>query len=411
MASPTQSTSDHRVLLVTRRFWPHCDDAIGRLCSFAEGLRDEGFAPSIVAARYAASWPQEMTYRELPIFRPASAPRGDWSNGLYLRALAKWLREHGPRFALFYADNMRDEGASVVDAAAKQETPSVVRLGSSGAFSDAHWASMSRGNRRSFQEAIQATSIVAPDAAAARHALASGADREAVHRIDDGFPHILRRSDEAKQAALRALKSMNHDLTALAGERVVIVDGRMDEHSGMHEVAEWFASVASVQSNVRLWFFGDGPARESLHRLLCDLGIRHLTAMPGTMGPVAELFQVADAWIACTDTDGLEHQVPMAISAGVPCAVLDTAVTRARLAAAQKSIHWYRSGSPNTLPSVMNALLHDHAQALQDASVLQHDVIQRESRTMSIKKVATLFRALIEKHSVSHSQPTQGAAS
>ncbi|XZE52024.1 glycosyltransferase family 4 protein [Planctomycetaceae bacterium SH139] len=388
------SHNELAVLLVTRRFWPHANDAAGRLASLAEGLRERGVRPTLLAARFAASWPSELSFREFEVVRPVAAPRGDWSAALYVRGLTRWLREQAPRFDVLYADNMREEGAAVVDAALRSRRAAVVRCGGVGAWSDVAWAGQSRGNRRTFQDCLKAATLLAPDAAAARGLISSGAKREQVLRCDDGVPAVIRRGTERQLAARAALQAINHDLLVPAGGRVVLVVADMHERAGLLDVAAGIVPLLEKDNELRVWFVGDGPQRELLHRTLVEAGIRHRVAMPGCFGHVDELLLASDVYVLPNVADGLEHRMPMAIASGVPVAIVNTVETRARFGGQAAELHWFEAENPATFTDALSSILNDYEQAEQRALTLRECLRQSQPREQQIDMLLRRLRQL-----------------
>lgn len=356
------------ILMATRRFWPHTDDAVGRLTQLADGLRRGGARPTILAARYAASWPRALDYREIPTFRPVAAPRGDWSGALYQRGLARWLREHVAEFDILYADSMREEGAAIVEAALRAEVPSVVRCGGSGGASDGQWANSSRAARRCFNLCLRADALVAPTAAAARALIACGAAAERVHRIDDGVPPGPRRDEASIAAARVSLALANGDLHVPRGGRVVMCTARMDASSGVMLLAEAIIPLCERWPELRVWFIGDGPQREMLHGFLQSHAIRGMTALPGCFGHIDELLRAADVLVVPSDADALEHRLPAAIGAGLPVVVVDTPETRSLLGIAAKDIPMFATGDVGEMRRALITSIEDPRQAARRAA-------------------------------------------
>lgn len=372
------------ILMVTRRFWPHTDDATGRLAVLAEGLRRSGARPALMAPRYSAAWPSALVYREIPVHRPVAAPRGDWSSALYQRGLARWLREHVSEYDAVYADNMRDEGAAVVDAAIRGGIPSIVRCSGTGENSDAQWASGSRSARRLFNQCLRGGGLIAPTALAARALIACGAPPAKVHRIDDGVPAGPRRDEPLVAAARACLALANSDLRVPKGGRVVLCPASLDTASGVLQLAEAIVPLCERWPDLRVWFIGDGPSRERLHGFLREHGIREATALPGCFGHVEELLRAADIMVLPSDSDSLEQRLPAALGAGVPTIVPDTPETRSLLGPAAQDVATFVPGNMLDLRRVLRASIEDYSQMQQRAADARGTLRQLNPRERSI---------------------------
>lgn len=399
------------VLIATRRFWPHTDDAVGRLTQLADGLRRGGVSPTFLTARYAASWPTALDYREIPTFRPIAAPRGEWSAALYQRGLARWLRQHADQYDILYADAMREEGAAIVEAALRAEIPSVVRCGGTGHASDAHWAGSSRAARRCFNLALRADLLIAPTAAAGRALLSCGAAVERVHRIDDGVPSGPRRDDASIASARACLAIANGDLHVPQGGRVVVCTARMEPDAGVMLLAEAIVPLCQRWPELRVWFIGDGAQREMLHSFLQDHAVRGMTALPGCFGHIDELLRAADLVVVPSDADGLEHRLPAAMGAGLPAVVVDTAETRSLLGAATKDVSLFAEGDVADLRRALATVIKDPDAARRHATAARHVLRRQSPRERSVAAHLKWFRRLARKTQPTDLGHSTGAAS
>jgi len=236
--------------------------------------------------------------------------------------------------------------------------------------------------------------MLAPDAAAARGLVSSGAKREQVLRSDDGIPEVIRRSSERQLAARAALQAINHDLLVPSGGRVVLVVADMHERSGLLDVAAGIVPLIEQDDDLRVWFVGDGPQRELLHRKLSEAGIRHRVAMPGCFGHVDELLHASDAYVVPTAADGLEHRLPLAIAAGLPMAIVNTVETQARYGGHATELQWFEAENPATLTDALSSILNDYEQAEQRALALRASLRQSQPREQQIDALLRRFRQL-----------------
>jgi hypothetical protein len=118
-----------QVLLVTRRFWPHCGyDSAASLLALATGLQRRGMTIEVLTPRYAATWPETFSLREITVHQHAAAPRSDWSMGRYVRHITSWLKENAKSYDLIYTDAIRDETIAIIDAARGTNVATLARV-------------------------------------------------------------------------------------------------------------------------------------------------------------------------------------------------------------------------------------------------------------------------------------------
>jgi glycosyltransferase involved in cell wall biosynthesis len=403
------AASAAHVLLVTRRFWPLTDDAAGRLITLAEGLRRSGVEATILAARFASSWPTEFTFREVPVVRPLTAPRGDWSGGIYQRGLLRWLREQAEQYDVIYADCMREEGAAVVEAGEQAGRPTIVRCGGCGGAGDWIHAARSRTARRSFNTSLRASALIAPHVAAERALIASGADRGRIHRINDGIPPAIRRDGSDVAAARAALASINGDLYVPNQGSVVLICTRLSESNGIFVVADAIAPLCEDDPTLRVWFVGEGPQREQLHHFLSDRAVRGATALPGSFWHIDELMRAANLMIVPSDEDNLEHRLSMAIAAAVPVAMVDTPVTRGLFADPQRppqQISTFSANDRDGLRQLIRSVIDAPIERGRDAIAVRNRLRRQMPREHSIEAHGRLINQLRDARNVD--DPTGG---
>jgi hypothetical protein len=396
------------VLLVTRRFWPHTNDGTGRLAMLAEGLRRGGQYPTIMAARYAASWPTEFDYREVRVVRPVAAPRGEWSGALYGRGLQRWLREHVAQYDVVYSDNMREEGAAVVEAARVGGVPCVVRCSGTGWNSDCSWANDSRHARRHLQIAMQANAIVAPFASSARQLVAWGADRSLIHRIPEGIPSIARHDEGVIEAARAALADVNTDLRVPRNGRVMLVTVPLTHESNIWTVVDALPKLIETYSNLRVWFVGDGPLREVIHERLRHLAIRDAVSMPGSIGHVDELLKASDIVVVPSEGECLEHRVPSAIGAGLPLVVAELPDIRASLGPAANEVCTFPPHASTALITQVMSILNNYSEASAQAAEIRNTLRRQLPREHSIESHLQLFLQLARSRKQIDNDPASG---
>lgn len=318
-----------RVLLIGRNFWPHGTiDSAGFLFQLACGLHRQGVHVEVASPRHSSAWPSELTVREILVHRPVAAPRSDWTMGRYIRQLTTWLRQAGRAYDLLLVDSIREESMAAIEAARSLGCPTIVRCSHWGEQSDPMWWRTSRSARRCGAIGKMADAVIAPSAASQRLLLADGYVAQRVERINNGFPTGPVRSLKTQRAARAALGAVNADLTARDDTKVVMCASRMTIDGGVQLLVKAASKLISQHRDLRLWFIGEGPARDRIYEHLRGEGIRASIAMPGSFCSMEELFVAADIFVQLDD-DGLEYLLPSAIGNEMPVVSVDNESTRA----------------------------------------------------------------------------------
>ena len=155
--------------MVGRRFWPHGSiDSAAFLYQLAIGLNRRGIDIEVMTPRYASSWPEELVIQEIPVHRPAAAPRSDWSMGRYVRHVTSWLRDHSGSFDVLLVDSIREESIAAIEAARTIGCATILRFGGWGVQGDWTYWQSSRAARRCSVIGKRAGCVISKNAASHR---------------------------------------------------------------------------------------------------------------------------------------------------------------------------------------------------------------------------------------------------
>ncbi|HBV64848.1 MAG TPA: hypothetical protein DEF45_17695 [Rhodopirellula sp.] len=404
-----------RVLLIGRRFWPHgSSDSACFLTELACAIRRGGMHVEVLTPRYASSWPEELVVREIPVHRPAAAPRSDWSTGRYLKHLTSWLQRHAPRFDALLVDAIREEAIAVTEVGKQLGIPVVLRCSGWGEASDPTWWKTSRAGKRSCNVAKNADAIVADGGINQRDLLAEGFVRERVHRINKGFPTFPTRTTRTRQLAREALGSVNSDLITSEQTPVLLCTSPMTRGGGINLLVNAAPHLINRYPDLRLWFIGDGPYRDWIYENLRGHGVRASIAMPGSFSDFTELCQAADVFCQPGD-DGLDYFLPTAISAELPLVCLRTPSTESLLSGPPSTqeatktgrghdstletdelVQWIDASTAKQTRLGVSRVLDDMDQARHGAAELRRSLLRSRPQTESVQSYMNLLENLVQ---------------
>lgn len=433
-----------RVLLVSRRFWPHGSlDKAGHPIQLASDLKRRGVLVEVLTPRYAASWAKQFCFREIPVHRPAMAPRSEWSMGRYVRHLTKWMREQAKHVDLILVDGAREEATAAIDAARILNCPVVVRVGIDEQQSDLDWWDDSRSGQRCANAISLADAIICSGATRHRRLISRGFSTQKIFRIDVGFGTASFADQAQRIAARQALAAINRDFHAPPDEPVVFcvcpmesVPKRMDQKKADDGIAVMVQSVQHIVARYPLahcWFIGDGSRRDSIYDTLRGDGVRSSIAMPGSFGNMDDVFAAADVYVQA-DEQGLDYFLPAAVSAHLPIVAADLPEVREvldsdsskRLHLVDSSvvgtnsdvsrptkdlIHWYDIGTPKTFRQAIRSVLDDMPHAQQDAATLYRQLVRARPQTTVVDDYENVFQKVIALRRSSNQGPSMGVIS
>lgn len=404
-----------RVLLIGRNYWPHGSyDAAGFLLELTAGLGRRGVHVEVLTPRFSAAWPDRINLGGITVHRPAPAPRRDWAMGRYVRQVSAWLREHGPSYDVWYCNAIAEDANAAVDAGRAVDRPVVLRHQGWGQQSDLSRWSHSRAGKRALAAAKQADRVVVSTVESQRALLGMGVSPARLERIDNGFAPGAPQTSTARAEARKALATANSDLAVSVDAPVVVCVGRMTSQSGMNRLARCAAELVARFANLRLWFIGDGPERETLYAALKADGVRASISMPGSFIDLDELLAAADVFVQ-TDHDGLDYFVRAAVSAELPLVMIDDEVTRAAIGLAANEVdpyvEWVREQSVGALRTAIEIVLDDLPQRRLVAAGLRRRLVRTRPLATSLDAYYNLFAGLAGREFNHRLQRSTGAAS
>ena len=318
--------------------------------------------------------------------------------GRYVRHLTQWLQERGAAYDALYCDAIREEAMAVVEAGRRLRLPTVLQLGGWGDNSDTAWWPTSRASRRVLRFARLADRVIVNSAASHRALLSEGIDASQLVRIDRGFAAGGGRTADARAAARRALVTANGDLATATDTPVIVCVGRMTAAAGMNQLAENVRFLVQRFPDLRVWFLGDGPHRETLYSNLRGDGVRASIAMPGSFVDLQDVLAAADLYVQ-TDHDGLDSFLPAAVSAELPVVMLDDTTTRdavhiSRGSPLEAHVSWFTGRSSKPLRDAIRYALENLPTRREGAAALRRSLTRQHPLSESIESHVRLFEQL-----------------
>ena len=92
----------------------------------------------------------------------------------------------------------------------------------------------------------------------------------------------------------------------------------MDRQKGLDILLRAFAIVRQAHPGARLRVVGDGPEREALQALACELGIESSCEFPGFLSDPLSAIEGADVYVLSSRWEGLPNSLLEALAVGLP---------------------------------------------------------------------------------------------
>ncbi|MCA9053551.1 MAG: glycosyltransferase family 4 protein [Planctomycetaceae bacterium] len=311
-----------RLLMVTPRYWPLVGDTERVTSRLAHEFCARGCSTTILTARWNNDWPASVVHRHAIVKRLPGSPRGGWTTFRYMRALARWVREHQNDFDVVYVMNLRQDAYAIAGALRAIGPPVVLRAQRAGATGDCYWQEHARFGGRIRKRCHGAAAIVASTEIGVEELLRAG--YSSIHQIEYGADEMEPRSAASRYHARVALADVNQDLEVAEFAPVAICVDRFTEGRGLAELIRAWFPIADRWPSAKLWLIGDGPLRDSLYEGIVDLGLRQQISMPGSFDELSELYHAADVFVSASTDFGTSQAMVEAMAAGLPIVASST---------------------------------------------------------------------------------------
>lgn len=298
------------LLIVTRRFWPHCGLTEMALSDLARNLKDAGHNVTVATIKWSRDWSDRVHFHDIPVIRFTRPLTGPWSSFRYARSLAKHLA--AKNYDGIIASGLGEE-ATAAARCADDMTAVVVRVDDAldGVAGQLH---------RKHVETCLATDAVITNSLAVAQRLTGLDQMPCVSVIPDG---IRIRTDELPsnedRLNIRAALSFAHPVLKIEPDQPLAVSCvRMNPGCGLSELVQAWPQVLARFPGARLWLMGDGPQAASIWQQIIRLDLVHSVMMPGFFDELDDLLIAADLYVhPCQDIQSGEGLL-RAMAVGTP---------------------------------------------------------------------------------------------
>ncbi len=109
----------------------------------------------------------------------------------------------------------------------------------------------------------------------------------------------------------------------LDGEKQIVFVGRVDPQKNLPHLVTAFAKVLQKKPNTRLRIIGDGNSKESLMKVIEELGIASRVSIEGINSHIEEVYATADVIALSSEYEGMPNCLIEAIGIGIPVVSYD----------------------------------------------------------------------------------------
>jgi glycosyltransferase involved in cell wall biosynthesis len=184
---------------------------------------------------------------------------------------------------------------------------------------------------------------------------------------------------------------------------VALYAGRLHESKGLFELVRAWARVTAQLPNARLWFAGEGPARDALLGEIAELGLDGRVVLCGAFDSVDDLLAAANLFVLPSWEEGMSLALLEAMAAGKPIVASDIPANRTLL---DDGVHGLLVPvrEPAPLAEALIRLLTQPELAARLALAARNRVIAEFNLTQRAAEHLELFERLVARRPASAAQ-------
>jgi glycosyltransferase involved in cell wall biosynthesis len=321
-----------RVILATRKFWPHVGGAEKFAAYLAEQLNEQGAAARIVTGRLDRDWPRRVDYRGVPVERLRHPGMKRWGTFRYMRALNQWLRKNVPTREpgnehiandLVCASMLKHAAYVAVGAMQGTRVPVILRAEDAGEKGDTRWHEKVVFGQRIRGRCQMADAIVAPSEQIIEELADAGFDRDRLHLIPNGVPIGPQVNEVRRKAARHALAAMAEHFEAPENGFAAVSTAGLDRTKGALDMVDAWKLVIDRVPNARLWLVGDGRDRGRVIDRIHKHSLKGRVILAGVFTDVDDLLHAADLFVLASHAEGMSIALLEAMAVGLPIVASD----------------------------------------------------------------------------------------
>jgi hypothetical protein len=316
--SVSESTSN-RLLIITRRFWPFADDHCHRLMHWAGHLREKGLQPSILTARWNASWPDVTDIRYLTVHRILPAPHSNWNESYLQKNMVQWLNLHAKEFDAIYVDRVDALLQILVSKCVAWDLPVVCRFTPN--ESTIGNAPAARLSPQVAAEVCKKCHVVTvTNASDHRYLISQGVLDSQIVRVEDPPAAWIHRTLESRMVSRRSLATLSADFVVPDPAAVISHIGATD-WSSLRQALDSICDLLDAGGLVRVWIVNPNISYSVIHEYLKDRGWHREVLIFDGFDDLDELARASDLLWVSNPSESVQFTLPLFLAASVPVIV------------------------------------------------------------------------------------------
>lgn len=375
-----------RILLVTQRFRPLIGGAESVLGELTRELVRQGHEVTVLTARWDSTWPAEERVDDVKVIRLPFRRIRLWGTWRFMRAMKRWLIEHGRAFDVWYVSMLKHCAWVAIGSSWRLRVPVVLRPEGSGPTGDVAWHETALGGNLIRRRCRHAATLVALSPHIRAELEGVGIERVRIRDIPNGVP-VPRLPDEIDRGAWRKRLGL-HIVAPLA-----VFIGRLSPEKGLTDLITAWKRVQAELADAQLVMVGSGPQEADLRRLAAD---QPSIVCPGATQQPQRYLNAADLFVLPSHEEGMSISLLEAMATALPIVATDIPGNRGLIESGRHGL-LVPPNRPDQLAKAILLQLQAKTIAAGMGRAARQRVEEEFSITLMARKHVELFQSLIKK--------------
>lgn len=315
-------SSSNRLLIVARRFWPFADDPCHRLLHWASHLREKGFQPRILTARWNSGWPDVTEIRYVTVHRILPAPHSNWNESYLQKNTVQWLNLYAKEFDAIYLDRVDALSQILVSKCASWDLPIIGRFSLND--SSIGNAPAARLSPQVAAEVCKKCDVVTvTNASDHRYLISQGVSDSHIVRVEDPPSAWIHRTGESRVNSRRCLVTLSADFVVPDRTAVIAHIGTTD-WSSLRQALDSICDLLDAGGLLRVWIVNPNISYSTIHEYLKDRGWHREVLIFDGFDDLEELAKASDLLWVSNPSESVQFTLPLFLAASVPVIVRES---------------------------------------------------------------------------------------
>ncbi|MCU0710845.1 MAG: hypothetical protein MUC43_02215 [Pirellula sp.] len=322
--------------------------------------------PSILTARWNASWPDTMDIRYLSVHRILPAPHSNWNESYWQKNLVQWIGLHAKEYDAIYVDRADALLPILSNKGSSWNLPLICRF-APGESSLGLAPAARLANQAASEACKKCQSIVVNNASDHRYLISQGVADAIIQRVEEPPSAWIQRTTAGRGVSRRSLANLSADFVVPDRTAVIAHLGATDWAS-LRQALDSICDLLDSGGMLRVWIVNPFISYSVIHEYLKDRGWHREVLIFDGFDDLEELAKAADLLWVTNPSESAQFTLPLFLAASVPVIVRESEALPSFLSELTKGRTY---GSPTDLALLLHSWYANQEAALDHANKIR----------------------------------------